>query len=280
MLRVGYHVAHGKSLAKSMQKASNLLIDMGFDPYLQIFVCGPRSHTFINLGDKKDIAIIRSIPHVIHSAYVSHPWNNAPGTIHTLGLEFKVSTKINSDGVVVHMGSGIFDDKILNSVASHIDNKRSSNSKLWLEISACKPDSANAFDTPQKINDAIRECKRHHISVGLVIDTAHLYAMGVSFTYAKPTLAWLSQLIPVDIIFHLNDTIGKLGDGKDIHASIISPKSNIWGVFHKKSKLYTLDIHDSGLAAIIKFAHKRDCPIILERHDNVYGELEFIASLL
>jgi endonuclease IV len=288
-MRVGYHVKHGKSLLAEMERASSIISEFGFKPYIQIFVCGPMNHVMVNIPDD-EIEGIRRIQHVIHSAYVSYPWNNAKGTIHNLGLEFKMARRLASDGVIVHMGAGIYDDAILTSVKNHtIDNKFDKYGKLgnkldnkldtllWLEIAACKPSSPNAFSSPSEINKALSLIGKQ---AGLVIDTAHLWSLGVSFAGYDETTNWLSGLERTDhIIFHLNDSLDTLGGGRDVHAAC--GKGNIWGKFCKKGASYRCsNLAESGLVAVLKWAKLHDSPIILERGDDVRNELAFLASLV
>jgi endonuclease IV len=97
-------------------------------------------------------------------------------------------------------------------------------------------------------------------SIGLCVDTAHIWAAGADISTRIKCAKWFNSLcedIPVAI--HLNDTKEVLGTGKDEHTML--GKGEIWAF-------------ENGYVAALNWAHDRDAvPIILERNDDPENEV-------
>jgi endonuclease IV len=235
----------------------------------QVFITNPRSGAEITT--REDIAGIRKFVEatntelIIHSSYVGEPWGKCATGI--VRREFALATQCGASGLVVHMGSKTNSGYkcVIESIMRKIPSETLNNVILWLEINAAKS-SENTFETPQKINNLFRKIyaltHKSPLLVGLCIDSAHLWACGVSFTTynsADSFLKGLDKRIP--IMFHLNDSTEELGSGIDVHAQLARGK--IWD---------NVNIADSGIACIVNYAEEHGSIIILERNLNESGD--------
>lgn len=207
-------------------------------------------------SDSKD-----AIRAVIHGSYIDNPWNLRPGSIHNIKEELKVCETIGAEGVIVHLGDTSNISKIFDHI-NKLDAKTLQKTRLIFETNSAKPSSAT-YETPEKIHrlfDRVSAARRD-CQVGLCIDSAHIYANGVSFARKDDTRMWLNAIYRITtempIMFHLNDTKQPLGSGKDQHERI--GHGNIWKGIKKEN---------SGYAAIIAFAEANSSIVILERHEN------------
>jgi endonuclease IV len=218
------------------------------------------------------------IPLVIHGAYIDNPWNKKPGSVHNIKIEMRIAHEIGASGVIIHLGAGANDDDVLKYVLDSInklDDDIKSDTILWLEINAMLP-SENSFETPEKLAALFQRIDKymdgsksgskdmHTLKIGIVVDTAHLYACGVSLaTYddAKDWFDELRRLLPhIPIMIHLNDCSSKLGSGIDKHELLTT--GNIWRAYNDDGNL---PIHRSGIVAVLQWAEKYHINVILER---------------
>lgn len=300
-MSIGFHISKdGETMLYAINAGMQLMQDIGIKhPCCQIFVVGPRNHHMnINNKEKDELAkyIAKTkIPLVIHGAYIDNPWNKKPGSVHNIKIEMRIAHEIGACGVVIHLGPGATNEDVLEYVLSSIDkldDEIKSDTILWLEINSTKP-SENSFETPEKLyalferinhklnhrldskldskSDSKPDSKldskldgKSNLKIGLVVDTAHLYACGVSLaTYddAKDWFDELRRLLPnVPIMIHLNDSGSKLGSGIDKHELLTT--GNIWSAYSDDGNL---PIHRSGIVAILQWAEKNHINVILER---------------
>lgn len=265
----------------------------------QIFVVGPQN--FKETLTQDDKVRIKALVHnndlslVIHGSYLNHPWNKTKtyaAAIGSIKRELRIANEIGATGVVLHLGAGAMSDEVLSSVICDINDVMASMNIvgntapiLWLENHTAKQ-SDSTFETPEKINSLFRHIdeivKRSNITlrIGLCIDTAHLFACGVSLDSAGVAEQWLGELsLPTGtpIMFHLNDSSTTLGSGKDKHAPLA--RGNIWGKYHPE--FGQLPISESGLMTILNYAGMHGLTVILERAvDDIEKDLILLRGLI
>lgn len=230
---------------------------------VQFFVVGPQNlHPTIHPDEYDDVKKI-SVMKIIHGAYVGAPWNNAPGSLHCIHMEMEIAMSIGAAGIIVHLGKNTISN--LGVINRFIPGKVGVGGiprtfpVIYLEINSTKP-GPNSFETPAKLRALFAAAAltvKREITLGLVIDTAHLYACGINIADSRVVDKWIAEITSVikeykiPVILHLNDCKTPLGCGKDIHAYIGA--GLIW-----RSDTKTLGM-------FIEFAKKNNCPIILER---------------
>lgn len=257
-MKIGFHIPR---IEHSTEKSVEAIAERAA-PFkmtcMQIFAVGPQNHKVVLTAE--DETYLRDKCVVIHGAYIDNPWNSAPGTIHNIKVEFGIAQNIGAAGVIVHLSAAANAHK--HKIIDQLDVEKYAGVTLFLEINAARA-SANTFETPEKINTFFADLKPKHIKLGLCIDTAHLYSCGVALTTADDAKRFLRELkVSGPIMFHLNDSGGVLGAGKDLHESLCD--GNIW----KKYK-HNAASPDSGFYYILKYAKKNNHIVILERHEGV-----------
>lgn len=296
-MSIGFHVnktidiegdKRSCTLPEAIEEDIHIITELGMNPCAQIFVIGPRNHN--ELMDDKDIIKCRHLVDkmklllVIHGAYIDNPWNMKPGTIHNIKKEMVIAERIGANGVIIHLAGAAMNDDVLKYIFDHLnklDKKVKQRVILWLEIQSTKIHNDN-FATPEKIRDLFNlvAIYKGDVQVGLVVDTAHLHACGVSLDTYDKAMRWLSHtrlmLDTIPIIIHLNDNKTELGSGTDIHCKLT--KGNIWGIYNKTTGY--LPIEKSGIAAILKWAKKENSMVIFERSkDGALGDLLLMQEL-
>lgn len=292
VMPLGFHVGksgggQGGGKGKPRTMAVALATDMelldSFHPCAQIFVSGPQSFRE-TLTPEDKIATgkyIRdnNLPVVIHGAYVDHPWNRAAGSVHNIKQEMRIAHAIGANGVIVHLGAGASDDENLKYVLEELSKQpeESLSVMLWLEIHTAKP-GPNTYETPAKLKILFERIGKinHKLKLGLCIDTAHLFACGMSLNSREIATEWLAGLPDVPYMLHLNDSASKLGSGKDQHAALCA--GGVWSQYHPETGI--LPIEQSGLVAILEWAERLGIMVVLERDpDNTPKDLELIRKL-
>jgi endonuclease IV len=228
---------------------------------LQIFVRGPTSFTDTEACAKREL--LQGRPILVHAAFVSNPWRGAKGSLYNIGMELKHCAYIGACGYVLHLAPDMHNEEMLALVLGHIrkyvDQARAAGQTpptIFFEINSTRSGPLS-FETPEKINTIFDKIYKHAegLEVGLCIDTAHLFACGVSFASRRVAQEWLDRLRPdLRVMFHLNDSSEPLGSGRDKHAGLC--EGNIWGDH---------EAGNSGIAAVMKFAQARACYVILEQ---------------
>lgn len=241
------------------------------DPSVQIFVTGPKTYKeTLSAEEKQKIARYiadTSTQLVIHGAYVDRPWSNIAGAIHNVKQELRIGAEIGATGVIIHLSSGCVNDVNFKAALSEIANIELPRPQiLWLEINSAKP-SNFTFETPEKINklfDRIASYDIKGLTVGLCIDTAHLFACGMSLETYDVAKKWIEALPKVPIMMHLNDSASTLGSGIDKHASLCH--GQIWSKYHPDTGI--LPYEKSGLNYLMEWADSGSIMTILERNDE------------
>jgi len=252
-----YHIKRSDNLEKNIIEYIKLANFNDIKPAIQIFVRGPRNSKIILSDEDAYFISLLPIPCVIHGAYVDIPWSKNKTSLNNIQEELNISDEINALGVIIHLS------KLTMQNYDIIKNLKS-NSVLWLEINVSK---SNIFADPLVLNDLFSKINNIMVygqKIGLCIDTAHLYASGVSFETKKMVKEWMSKInIPL-LMFHLNDTDSELNSGIDHHLSLKT--GNIW----KNC--------DSGLRYIINYIKQNNLLCVLERDVIDDNELKIIRS--
>jgi deoxyribonuclease-4 len=228
------------------------------DIAVQVFVRGPTNFTDTEACNKRELLKGRHV--LVHAAFVSNPWRGARGSLYNIGAELKHCAYIGARGYILHLGPDMQDtlELVLTFIRRHVDP--ASTLTVFFEINSTHP-SDNSFETPEKINAIFDKIYKHAegIKVGLCVDTAHLFACGVSLATKKAAREWLGRLRPdLRVMFHLNDSSEPLGSGRDKHAGLC--EGNIWGDY---------EVENSGIAAVMEFAAAHGCYVILEQPFDV-----------
>jgi len=256
----------------------------------QIFVYGPQSMIPIKLDPKKLRTIsTRQIPIklVIHSSYPSISiWNISKHNISTKESQRQIANildqliigmQIQAMGLVLHIAkypaASIAETMLLLKPLA-----KKTQVPILLEMVSSKS-SPNTYETPEKINNLSKliDNTTNTSWWGWCIDTAHLWGAGIDIRYYKQMAQWLNQIRYKDKIklFHLNGSSVIRGSGKDKHEIVFSQYDKIW---------HNISPKKSGVYAIVKFAQKRQIPIICEIKRGTLNEirkgLNILKSLL
>ena len=277
--RGGKKVPMSESLQASIEKIRTYVTR----PCAQIFVSGPRSYSETLTHDDK--TAIRKyidandIPLVIHGAYIDYPWTKSLQSIRNVMSEMQVARQIGATGVIVHLGAGALNDDNFQFALDTIGTLPSDvcdNVTLWLEINTAKSSPAT-YETVGKISRLFERVEQfnNNLTIGLCIDTAHLFSCGKSLDTDQAARAWIEGLPDVPTMMHLNDSASELGSGVDKHASLCS--GGIWRDYHPVTG--SLPIENSGLVYLLGWAESNNIMTILERHDDASDDLALIHQL-
>jgi len=251
---------------KKAFKVNNVNMD---NSVFQCFVKGPRGYNKITY-DKDFIETMKSLNlnGYAHAAYVDHPWSGSSSyekSLANIKSELEICDSMGLKGFVLHLPKNTVEIVIETVI---LINSWKFKTMLLLEIPATHPEPNKSWETATSINILCDKLKENNITnVGIVPDTAHLFAGGVDVTTYEQGNKWLNDLKYPEMIklIHLNDSKVKLGHGKDIH--MIIGKGFIWNKYTLTNN-EDLDTHlnKSGCKAFIDFARKYNVPVIIERH--------------
>jgi endonuclease IV len=259
---LGVHIfKKNHNLAESLKEMPK------FAQVAQVFLFNPQSG--IATTSPEDLREIREYiasankKLVIHGSYVDNPWSS--GSVELIRRELSACYECGAVGLVIHLGKKTNNSikKIITSLAK-FNTKHLEQVNIWFEINSAKADE-NTFETPEKINTLFQKITKYSaksaLYCGICIDTAHLWACGVSWTNYANAEKWLSALnSSIEVMFHLNDSSAEFASGKDKHKSLAYGK--IWDRFapNRGTKL-----SESGIACVINYAKEHNSIIILER---------------
>jgi len=234
---------------------------------VQIFVSGPYNSTdFLN---NEQIDILNKLSEnkkiFVHASYLDHLTpQNINFTYRNIAKEIEICEKINASGFIVHIPA-IPEDEIKNALNKVINAIKSPDKvKIYLEINTYKTNDKNN-DKTNNTNYAKIENLRKLIpfmksrNLGLVIDTAHLWASGVDIRDYNSLRDYISEIHSdfSNIIFHLNDQKYEFAAGKDQHMPI--GEGTIW-----KNSMKT----SPGWKSVVDYAKANNSTIILEYPPN------------
>lgn len=268
-LRIGFHTERKidnkpVGIVAAMRRDIAIMQKYTPTPCLQIFCAGPRGYKSITTPDeRKEIAGL-GITVVVHGTYMDKPWGGGASAVQLIRTELKHAEEMGATGVVVHLAKACSDDEKLRSALQGIG---ASKCILWLEIYTAKQ-SALTYETPQKIAALFERVARLGVpgqQYGLCIDTAHLWANGMSLATWDAAHQWIegvTRLCPlVPMMLHLNDSKKEFGGGVDQHDSLC--QGGIWRDYHPVTG--TKPFAESGLAYLLEWVKEKQIVTILER---------------
>lgn len=255
-------------------------------PSVQIFVTGPKTFRETLSADEKAKILAYVTAHdtalVIHGAYVDRPWGSIAGAIANVKLELQIGAEIGATGVVVHLSAGCAEDGEFKRALTEICNVNLLRPQtLWLEIHSAKA-SNFTYETPEKLRRLFARIASYglnarNVRIGLCIDTAHLFACGMSLETYDAAKRWIEDLPPgIPVMMHLNDSASSLGSGIDKHEVLL--EGNIWSAYHPTRG--HLPFENSGLNYLLEWADSNNIMTILERDDDdLHKDLKVIHEL-
>lgn len=284
---LGFHVSKKTralciALREDMAALKAKLHNTGFAPCAQVFVAGPQSYRATVTASEAELIRGAGLPPIfIHGAYVDFIWNGKAAGRKNVHAELEICARMEAEGVIVHLGAGAENPR---EAISDVLSGTSGN--IFLEINAAVPDKS--FGDPARLADIFAQIPTDLVPrVGLCIDTAHLFSSGINLATKEQAAQYLYDIhnaldqYDPKIMFHLNDSAGNFGTGKDIHDHITLGK--IWagysenvakslGVSH--AELFSR----SGAGFILNYARETGRALILER-DNADHDIGLIARL-
>jgi endonuclease IV len=286
---LGYHVSkNGRTLPAAIaEEMAWLRAQNCWRPCAQVFVRGPQGYkSTITDADARVFGAADHAPLYVHGAYVDFVWNGKPAGRQNVVAELATCKLMGGEGVVIHLGTGAESPReALNDIfgRGNLDGSPT----LFLETNAAPHE--RSFSDPDKLARLFEQIPRDIIpAIGICVDTAHLFSSGVNMTTREQAEQYLGDLAAAiepyaepKIIFHLNDSAGNFGTGKDEHASLTHGK--IWSGFsesmaEKLGVLHRELFSRSGLAAVLEYAREIDTAVILER-DDPRADVAFIKRI-
>jgi len=276
MIKIGYNMSNTinkDSLMKAKEDGCNFIQIFTGDPCKFIYNRNQMSFDLINLQLKNWKGGI-----VIHGNFLINlcrpPIDKiAKNSIYLLKKDLEIAEKINSIGVIIHMGKDTAKLGYQNAFDTYIENlntvlKESKKGTIILETGAgVGTEVATRLNELGKIRDTVINKDR----IKFCIDTCHIFSAGYDLSndivvdslegYIENTLGWDNIAL-----MHCNDSKNCLCSKKDYHADITDgtiSKENI-GSFMK----------------FINFFKKRNIPIILETPSDSVDfktQIEFIS---
>ena len=191
--------------------------------YIQFFVIGPQNYKTVEwLNTREKRAKFRDFPYkkIVHGSYVDHPWSGNKVAIYNILRELRIAKEIGAEALIVHMSGNL--DVMKTHLAKFAPKKDSRGPKIYLET------DARTYWSPQLINQI--EPIIANYSVGLCLDTAHLWSGGIDLSTAEMVGNYVSQIKNKKIIsmIHLNDASSPFNNRRDIHEMIGGKNAKIW----------------------------------------------------
>lgn len=239
MRKVGGHV----SIAGGISNAIQNTIDIGGN-CMQIFAGSPRlwyrqlwksedTEKFISSVSEKDLN-----PVFIHALYLINLGTDKPDllqkSVSSLTTDILNGDKINSAGVVVHIGSHqgrgfeSISQQIIDSIKQIL--KDTDRTPLLLETDAGQNGKIGSIE---EISYLIKEI--NHPRIRICFDTAHLFEGGVDLRDKNIVDKFIAELKSLNILdkvscIHLNDSATELDSHRDNHADLGVGKIGLEGL--------------------------------------------------
>lgn len=252
----------------------------------QIFCFGPQNMRVNKMNYEKVKEATKDISLFVHSSYLSTGiWKVKKENKHTehskklinmIEAQLEVCDKIDAAGLVIHINR-IFPDEVADTMNCIKRAVTKYKAKIILEPPSYKSDADRTYDTPEKIDNLIKQIGITEPWYGICVDTAHLWGAGENVSSYEYMSGWLDRLINKKkiLLFHLNGSSSKLASGSDKHEIAFSERDKIW---------YNVESKKSGLYAVLEFAKRRGVPIICEinrgTEKDAFESLELIKKLL
>jgi endonuclease IV len=230
---------------------------------IQIFTHGPQSLTKIDNDYSKIQSVSANISMYVHSSYLTNPWNGKAYVIKHTIEQFESSQALNSKGVVLHIPKLEPPQvaKPIKMLADKLNEKKLlTNQRIILEMKAVKNHETQSYESPDKINRLIEALMSENLtsaSVGICIDTAHIYAGSANIQTYDEGVKYCKDLKYPEwiVLIHLNGNMYSNTRAGDKHAMPLDMDDKIWG-----EKKYI----NSGCRAFIEFAKLRNIDFIVE----------------
>jgi endonuclease IV len=247
----------------------------------QIYTHGPRSDRRNNYDAKELLEVSRDyeIDLYVHGPYFATKiwkWEDEEEIAEYVEPMFEAGGEIKAKGWVLHVTKQP-PENLVRIVEIITPIARKHKVPLLLEMVAVKPDrqdhapeNAASYFTSEDINyvtDLLPSSKWW----GWCIDTAHLWAGNVDVRSRDDMTNWLDAIREKDRIYliHLNGSENALGSGKDMHAAPGGELDVIWR---------GMKFDDTGLAAMVEFAHRQEIALIMEMKRRKTGTEEKAVS--
>lgn len=273
---IGLHVLKKTCMAKSI---SNTRKKHPINS-VQIFTHGPRNSKEVSIDHKKLIDAVDGINLYIHSSYPTNPWNDKLCVMeHTID-QFRVSSVLGAVGVVLHIPK-LGPDEVAETVKKINDilcDEGINNQKIILEMKAVSQHDTMSYESPEKINrliDRLVSLDIDYTSVGICIDTAHIYAGKANIRSYDDAVSYLEKIVDSRWIclFHINgnvyDSTKRAGDK---HAVPFYEDDKIW---------YNVPYDISGCRAFIEYSKQNSIDFILEvKQQHTDAQIEEFTRII
>jgi endonuclease IV len=241
----------------------------------QIYSHGPRNRRPVNIDASRVRRIVSEYKRncYIHSTYPT-TWKTTDENINHILHQFITAHVMSAKGVVIHLPKDTCENVVnkipilFSNVVEYLEDKKDF-PKILLEVRSIRP-SNESFESPEKLINLIEAIKLNpDISrlginnsdyIGLVIDTAHIYAGLQNITSYREGRNYVKKLKNYKDWFPLLHLNGNGYDAKiragDRHECPMSSEDKIWGGVD--------DYLESGARAFIEWHLKNKADIILE----------------
>jgi deoxyribonuclease-4 len=277
-----YYGAHA-SIAKGIVGALDTIYKAGGN-IAQIFISSPQGRG-TKSRSKEEIDLIKKFQQindvklVIHSPYVlnfAKPFNSNNWWVKQMIKELTIGAQMNSIGSVVHFGKHLKLTRkqgLLNMKKSfeYIVDNTPDQATIILETAAGQGTELG-YDLEEFAALYNSFSDKYKKKIKICIDTCHVFVAGYDLSSNKTVKAFFSKfnkLIGIKhvVLIHLNDSKPELGKRVDRHENI--------GKGH---------IGLLGLTQVIKYAKKKNIPVILEtpaiKGKNIKSEIDIITSII
>lgn len=254
------HVSISGKLDKSIDRA----IEAGCVGTFQVFTCSPRKwdaselkgdevESFRAKVEQSDFDVFAHMPYLPNLASPDQKIHSR--SVDVLIREITRCHRLGINDLVLHFGSHMGTSielgqaRVITACEKALERTRDQPVRLLLENSAGVRNSVGSeFSFMRKI---IAEIDNHN-RIGVCFDTCHAFASGYDLRNPKEVATTIDEFDSIVglqnlRLIHLNDSKGKLGDGKDRHENIGEG-----------------EIGKGGMKAILNSEKIKYVPIILE----------------
>ena len=258
--KVGMHVSISGSLSQSVDRAK----EIGCLGTFQIFTCSPRKWEAADLKTEETELFHTRIKQDSFEVFAHMPYlpnlASPDNEIHTRSMNILVREitrcdKLGVSSLVLHFGSHMGTSvelgqiRVVQACRKALEKTKGQSVRLLLENSAGVKNSVGSeFPFIKRVINEIDDRKR----IGVCFDTCHAFASGYDlrkYDSVASTIKQFDREIGLHYLrlIHLNDSKGKLGDGKDRHENIGLGQIGM-----------------EGMKAILSSRELQDVPLILE----------------
>lgn len=257
-MKIGYHVSISGGLKDTVKRIKEQKMTA-----VQIFPGSPKSYFPGTKHTEDDFLTMTNlnIPKFVHINYFVNLCGDKEVIQKSVAENMIFCDKINADGLVIHMGS---DKNIKNGMAQTIENIRVANEKYMVLSGGKEPRVKILIETTSEGGnrlklDKIFELKKLLPKIGIVYDTAHMYAAGYN------VVEQIEQYHNIIDLVHLNNPSPNVEFGKHKDQHDIS-------LFSTEGKLTSVEIDN-----IVELCKLYEIPCITETGDNE-GDFNLITE--